>query len=179
LRTAAGDQGAYFDAPQQGSIGNVRSPQQQLALYAQGRTAPGPVVTGTTNSNHITGRALDVVPTNGSNEKQIGSVVSALVANDPRFAGMRSGATFNNLYDPLHVELNKPSGPTQVASLDPNAGAHNSHPRWLRPLPARRWHKHRPPQQQAPINPALIARCRVNSCRRGWPMSGRLSSKAI
>ncbi len=122
LRTAAGDKGAYFDAPEQGSIGNVRSPQQQAVLYAQGRTAPGPVVTGTTQSNHITGKALDVVPTNGSSEKQIGSVLSALVASDPRFAGMRSGATFSNLYDPLHIELNKPQGQTQVASLDPNAG---------------------------------------------------------
>lgn len=121
LRTAAGDQGAYFDAPEQGSLGNVRSPQQQAALYAQGRTAPGPVVTGTTQSNHITGRALDVVPTNGANEKKIGSVVSALIANDPRFAGMRSGATFSNLYDPLHVELNKPQG-NQVASLDSSSG---------------------------------------------------------
>ncbi len=121
LRTAAGDQGAYFDAPEQGSIGNVRTPQQQATLYAQGRTAPGPIVTGTPNSNHITGRALDIVPTNGANEKQIGSVVSALMANDPRFAGMRSGATFSNLYDPLHVELNKPQG-TQVASLDPSSG---------------------------------------------------------
>ncbi len=110
LRTAAGDRGAYFDAPEQGSIGNVRSLQQQLALYAQGRSAPGPVVTGTTQSNHITGKALDVVPTNGASEKQIGSVLSALVANDPRFAGMRSGATFSNLYDPLHIELNKPQG---------------------------------------------------------------------
>ncbi len=121
LRTAAGDKGAYFDAPEQGSLGNVRSPQQQAALYAQGRTAPGPIVTGTTNSNHITGRALDVVPTAGTPESKIGSVVAALTAKDPRFSGMRSGATFSNLYDPLHVELNKPQG-TQVASLNPSAG---------------------------------------------------------
>ncbi len=149
LRTAAGDRGAYFDAPEQGSLGNVRSPQQQLALYAQGRTAPGPVVTGTTHSNHITGRALDVVPKEGSSEKQIGSVVSALMASDPRFAGMRSGATFSNLYDPLHVELNKPQGPTQVASLDPNAG--------VAPPPVAQPPAGPPPVQMAQAQPQQIA----------------------
>ncbi len=150
LRTAAGEKGAYFDAPEQGSLGNVRSPQQQLALYAQGRTAPGPIVTGTTNSNHITGRALDVVPTNGSNEKQIGSVVSALVANDPRFAGMRSGATFSNLNDPLHVELNRPTG-NQVASLDPTAGVTPQ------------------PQQPSPVAQALAGPQMAQAAPQGQP----------
>lgn len=121
LRSAAAEQGVNFNAPEDGSLGNVRTPEQQAALYAQGRTAPGPVVTGTMHSNHLTGQALDVVPTDGSTAKQIGSTVTDLIRNDPRFAGMRSGATFSNLYDPLHVELNKPG--TQVASLDPSAGA--------------------------------------------------------
>ncbi len=106
LRTAAAQQGVYFDAPEAGSIGNVRTPGQQQALYAQGRTAPGPVVTGTLNSNHLTGNALDVVPRGGSTPDQIGKMVTALTQNDPRFAGMRSGATFSNLNDPLHVEQN-------------------------------------------------------------------------
>lgn len=36
-----------------------RSRERQAALYAQGRTAPGPIVTGTLNSKHILGRAFD------------------------------------------------------------------------------------------------------------------------
>lgn len=109
IRSAAADQGVNFDAPT-GGLGGIRTPEQQAAIYAQGRTAPGPVVTGTLNSNHIGGKAFDVVPTDGTTPKAIGDVVSALTKNDPRFAGVRSGATFSNLYDPLHVELNAPQG---------------------------------------------------------------------
>ena len=36
-----------------------RTAARQRQLYAQGRTAPGPVVTWTTKSKHITGRAFD------------------------------------------------------------------------------------------------------------------------
>ena len=46
----------------------VRTPERQRELYAQGRTAPGKVVTWTLNSNHFKnaktgyGHAMDVVP---------------------------------------------------------------------------------------------------------------------
>ena len=40
----------------------VRTPQRQQELYAQGRTAPGPIVTWTLNSPHLHGRAVDLVP---------------------------------------------------------------------------------------------------------------------
>lgn len=39
-----------------------RTQAEQNALYAQGRTKPGPVVTWTRNSNHIGGRAVDLAP---------------------------------------------------------------------------------------------------------------------
>lgn len=39
-----------------------RTQAEQDALYAQGRTKPGKVVTWTRNSNHIGGRAVDVAP---------------------------------------------------------------------------------------------------------------------
>ena len=39
-----------------------RTQAQQDALYAQGRTKPGPIVTKTRNSNHIGGRAVDIMP---------------------------------------------------------------------------------------------------------------------
>ena len=38
----------------------VRSTERQEALYAQGRTTPGPVVTWTLDSRHLEGRAADV-----------------------------------------------------------------------------------------------------------------------
>lgn len=45
----------------------VRTKQEQAALYAQGRTKPGPIVTWTLNSRHLPGpdslgRAVDVAP---------------------------------------------------------------------------------------------------------------------
>jgi peptidoglycan L-alanyl-D-glutamate endopeptidase CwlK len=41
-------------------IGEVRrSVERQRALFAQGRTAPGPVVTWTLHSKHVRGRAFD------------------------------------------------------------------------------------------------------------------------
>lgn len=45
-----------------------RTQAEQDALYAQGRTKPGKVVTWTRNSNHIGGRAVDVVPFVGAVE---------------------------------------------------------------------------------------------------------------
>ena len=38
----------------------MRSIERQKALYDQGRTRPGPVVTWTMNSKHLRGMAFDV-----------------------------------------------------------------------------------------------------------------------
>lgn len=48
-------------------IEGVRTPERQKALYAQGRTKPGPVVTWTLKSNHFKqadgfGHAVDLLP---------------------------------------------------------------------------------------------------------------------
>jgi hypothetical protein len=43
-------------------LGGKRTQAEQDALYAQGRTTPGKIVTWTRNSYHLTGRAVDVVP---------------------------------------------------------------------------------------------------------------------
>jgi hypothetical protein len=40
----------------------VRTKERQEQLFAQGRTTPGPKVTWTLNSKHITGDAVDVCP---------------------------------------------------------------------------------------------------------------------
>lgn len=39
----------------------LRTQAEQNALYAQGRTTPGKIVTWTHNSNHIKGTAFDIV----------------------------------------------------------------------------------------------------------------------
>jgi peptidoglycan L-alanyl-D-glutamate endopeptidase CwlK len=43
-------------------ICGLRTQAEQDRLYAQGRTEPGPVVTWTRDSKHITGHAVDIVP---------------------------------------------------------------------------------------------------------------------
>lgn len=43
-------------------IQGLRTQAQQDRLYAQGRTEPGPIVTWTRNSPHLTGDAVDVAP---------------------------------------------------------------------------------------------------------------------
>lgn len=40
----------------------MRTMQRQRELYAQGRTAPGKIVTWTMKSKHIEGKAVDLVP---------------------------------------------------------------------------------------------------------------------
>lgn len=44
-----------------------RTQAEQDALYAKGRTAPGPKVTWTRNSRHLTGRAIDIALFHGKN----------------------------------------------------------------------------------------------------------------
>lgn len=38
----------------------LRTAGRQLALYQQGRTTPGPIITWTLESRHLTGRAFDI-----------------------------------------------------------------------------------------------------------------------
>lgn len=49
-----------------GGQGGKRSQAEQDALYAQGRTAPGKVVTWTRDSDHLRGIAVDIEPVRGS-----------------------------------------------------------------------------------------------------------------
>lgn len=44
-----------------------RTQAEQDALYAKGRTKPGPKVTWTRNSRHLTGRAIDLALFQGKN----------------------------------------------------------------------------------------------------------------
>jgi peptidoglycan L-alanyl-D-glutamate endopeptidase CwlK len=44
-----------------------RTPEEQAALYAKGRTTKGPKVTWTLKSRHLTGRAIDIALFQGKN----------------------------------------------------------------------------------------------------------------
>ena len=86
-------------------VETVRTQERQDALFAQGRTAPGPIVTWTRNSKHIDGLAADVVIdggyTNGAGFERL-----ARVAKEE---GLRT------LWprDPGHIEM----APNAAASL--------------------------------------------------------------
>jgi len=78
-------------------VETVRSPERQAALFAQGRTTPGPVVTWTRDSKHSKGLAADLM-VDGKWENPLGYAHLQLVAKQE---GLRTlGAR-----DPGHVEL--------------------------------------------------------------------------
>lgn len=69
-------------------IQGLRTQADQDALYALGRTAPGPIVTWTLHSNHISGHAVDLGAfvngeyVQGINDKELGyydSVAKAML----------------------------------------------------------------------------------------------------
>ncbi len=78
-------------------VETVRSPERQAALFAQGRTTPGPVVTWTRDSKHSKGLAADLM-VDGRWENPLGYAHLQQVAKQE---GLRTlGAR-----DPGHVEL--------------------------------------------------------------------------
>jgi len=58
----------------------LRSIERQRELYAQGRTAPGKIVTGTMSSKHLTGDAVDLAPLGLAGSLDWGEKASAVVA---------------------------------------------------------------------------------------------------
>lgn len=81
-------------------LSGKRSCAQQNALYAQGRTAPGPIVTGARGcmSWHVQGAAVDFEPTPRTEAAyaRVGAIATEL--------GGRWGGTFPNLRDIGHIE---------------------------------------------------------------------------
>ncbi|MEO6447252.1 MAG: flagellar hook-length control protein FliK [Gemmatimonadaceae bacterium] len=78
-------------------VETTRSQQRQDALFAQGRTQPGPIVTWTRSSNHGEGRAVDVI-------------IDGSYGNAPAYARLAQVAREEGLRtlgprDPGHVEL--------------------------------------------------------------------------
>jgi hypothetical protein len=83
-------------------VETLRTQERQDFLYAQGRTRPGPVVTWTRNSNHLAGRAADVL-IDGTYNNPAGYARLAKIAQEEglRTLGPR---------DPGHVELPRSFG---------------------------------------------------------------------
>ena len=74
----------------------LRSPERQQALYAQGRTATGPVVTWTLDSRHLEGKAADVLVDGRSSGKAYDLLHAIAAEEGLRTLGSR---------DPGHLEL--------------------------------------------------------------------------
>jgi len=99
----------------------LRTPERQDALYAQGRTTSGPVVTWTRESRHIEGKAADVVVDGRASGK--GYAVLHRIADEE---GLRTlGAR-----DPGHLELPR----TTVDATDGAAARRGSSDDMVRPL---------------------------------------------
>jgi len=85
----------------------IRTVAQQNALYDQGRTAPGPIVTNAkgTESNHVLGVAVDVVPMDLADEHPDWNASDAQWQRIVALAapcGLRDGVSFR---DEPHLEL--------------------------------------------------------------------------
>lgn len=62
-------------------VEGLRTKERQAQLYAQGRTAPGPIVTWTLKSKHIDGLAVDLCPfVNGKLDWTAGKNFDAIAA---------------------------------------------------------------------------------------------------
>lgn len=89
---------AYAIQPKAYIVSSRRTREQQNALYAQGRTKPGAVVTGARGcrSWHVLGRAVDIAGMNVSQYRQLGQWWKR--------QGGRWGGDFENLFDGPHYE---------------------------------------------------------------------------
>ena len=92
-------------------VETARTQARQDALYAQGRTTPGPVVTWTRNSRHLTGRAADLmVDGTWDNPAGYADLATVAAAEGLRTLGSR---------DAGHVELpgGRPVAAETIASV--------------------------------------------------------------
>jgi hypothetical protein len=97
-------------------VEGFRSPQRQKAIYAQGRTQPGPVATWTTDSLHSRGRAADL-QVDGSWDNPAGYARLQQVAKEEGLGVLGSK-------DPGHLELPADGGSRNRAGG--SAGRENS-----------------------------------------------------
>ena len=95
----------------------VRTLERQRELYAQGRTAPGKIVTWTMKSRHIEGKAVDLVPypLDWSDLEKFNKIKDAMFQSAKELdVNLRWGADWNGNgeyrekgeYDSPHFEIN-------------------------------------------------------------------------
>src|SRR5690606_37589089 len=96
-------------------VEGVRTPERQAALFAQGRTTPGEVVTWTLASKHLTGTAADLMVDGGWTDTHGYARLQRVAAEEGlKVLGMR---------DPGHVELPEHAGkaaPIRLAGMKPD-----------------------------------------------------------
>lgn len=111
--------GAYDDCSEAGLpfivIQGKRTQEQQDALYAQGRTAPGKIVTYTRNSRHLSGHAVDLCIVVGGKAiwdvEMYGHLADHLLRTADHFdVSIVWGGTFPHA-DNDHFELNEKAYP--------------------------------------------------------------------
>lgn len=100
------------------AVSGFRSPEVQAALYAQGRTTEGPIVTNAPagSSFHNWGLATDMVPASLVNTPNWSpnSPLWNEWGSAAKQAGLTWGGEFSKLYDPAHTQYGTGS-PSQVA----------------------------------------------------------------
>ena len=101
-------------------VETTRSQERQDALFAQGRTAPGPVVTWTRHSQHTLGRAADVMIDGGWDDTSAFAQLQQVAREE--------GLHTLGMKDPGHLELPKGVQVESVSvaaeqSLEQGAGA--------------------------------------------------------
>jgi peptidoglycan L-alanyl-D-glutamate endopeptidase CwlK len=88
----------------------TRTPEEQAKLYAQGRTAPGKVVTnadGTKKkSEHQEGLAADLTVFDKNGKKVDSKKVWDMIGKIAEEEGLTWGGRWKSPYDPGHVQLN-------------------------------------------------------------------------
>ncbi len=88
----------------------LRTTDEQIALFAKGRTAPGPRVTNadgvTTKSNHQSGRAVDCAFLDSKNQPTWDAAYPwDTYGACAKAVGLRWGGDFVSIKDKPHVEL--------------------------------------------------------------------------
>jgi peptidoglycan LD-endopeptidase CwlK len=84
----------------------LRTQEEQDALYAQGRTKPGQIVTWTKNSKHVDGKAFDIVITeNGKCDWNITNPKWTQAGKIGQIVGLVWGGSWAKQRDFPHFEL--------------------------------------------------------------------------
>ena len=91
--------------PQAAIASGNRTQAEQNKLYAQGRTAPGNIVTWTKNSKHIGGNAMDLVAGSGYTNKDANTTVAKSIRQFAK-ENPQYGASFLSMgKDPNHIQF--------------------------------------------------------------------------